>query len=116
MISENNENQLTDLVVPVKPRMENNDYSVDHLIFEDKSLLEYKGFKFRPLTPLPFNRQSFYNSDRINIETLRQIRKKNEIKIIEWNVDNLYLDNTLNKLSRRSECLDGIFSTNSKYN
>ncbi len=51
------------------------------------------------------------HADRINIETLRQIRKKNEIKIIEWNVDNLYLDNTLNKLSRRSKCLDGIFST-----
>ena len=72
MISENNENQIPELVVPVKPLMENNDYSIDHLVFEDQSLLEYKGFKFRPLTPLPFNRQSFYSSDKINIEKLNR--------------------------------------------
>ena len=51
------------------------------------------------------------HADRINIETLSQIKKKREIKIIEWNVDNLYLDNTLNKLQIRSQYLDGIFST-----
>ena len=51
------------------------------------------------------------HADRINIETLSKIKAKKDIKIIEWNVDNLYLDNTLKKLSNRSEYLDGIFST-----
>ena len=51
------------------------------------------------------------HADRITNKTLRQIREKEDIKIIEWNVDNLYLDNTLNKLLKRSHCLDGIFST-----
>ena len=51
------------------------------------------------------------HADRINIETLSKIRVKKDIKIIEWNVDNLYLDNTLNKLLNRSNYLDGIFST-----
>ena len=41
MISENNENQIPELVLPVKPQMENNDYSIDDLIFEDQILLEY---------------------------------------------------------------------------
>ena len=50
------------------------------------------------------------HADRITNKTLRQIEKE-DIKIIEWNVDNLYLDNTLNKLLNRSHCLDGIFST-----
>lgn len=51
------------------------------------------------------------HADRINIETLDQIKDEYKIKIIEWNVDNLYLDNTLNKLLHRSKILDGIFST-----
>ncbi len=51
------------------------------------------------------------HADRVNIETLDEIRDKKEIKIIEWNVDNLFLDNTLKKLTRRSKYLDGIFST-----
>tara|TARA_A100001015_G_scaffold67296_1_gene74515 strand:- start:134 stop:1198 length:1065 start_codon:yes stop_codon:yes gene_type:complete len=51
------------------------------------------------------------HADRINIETLSKIKAKKDIKIIEWNVDNFYLDNTLKKLSNRSEFLDGIFST-----
>ena len=51
------------------------------------------------------------HADRINIETLSKIRAKKDIKIIEWNVDNFYLDNTVNKLLNRSKYLDGIFST-----
>ena len=52
------------------------------------------------------------HADRINLITLDKIRHINkDIKIIEWNVDNLYLDNTKNKLQRRSKYLDGIFST-----
>ena len=42
------------------------------------------------------------HADRITNKTLRQIREKEDIKIIEWNVDNLYLDNSLNKLLNRS--------------
>ena len=51
------------------------------------------------------------HADRINIETLSKIRAKKDIKVIEWNVDNFYLDNTANKLLNRSKYLDGIFST-----
>ncbi len=52
------------------------------------------------------------HADRINLNTLEEIRKKNKyIKIIEWNVDNLHLDNTRKKLLQRSKYLDGIFST-----
>ena len=52
------------------------------------------------------------HADRVNLSTLDRIRNKNkEIRIIEWNVDNLNLDNTKNKLQKRSSYLDGIFST-----
>ena len=52
------------------------------------------------------------HADRVNINTLDIIRsQKKDIKIIEWNVDNLHLDNTKNKLKKRSKYLDGIFST-----
>ena len=52
------------------------------------------------------------HADRVNLNTLDVIRSKNKnIRIIEWNVDNLYLDNTINKLQNRSKFLDGIFST-----
>ena len=51
------------------------------------------------------------HADRINLDTLDEIRKNRSLKIIEWNVDNLYLDNTRNKLLQRSVYLDGIFST-----
>ena len=70
IISEINENPNSDLVVPVKPLMENNDFSVDHLIYEDKSLLKYKGFRFRPVKPLPFSNQSFYSAEKITIDEL----------------------------------------------
>ena len=47
-----------------------------------------------------------------SLETLERIRKENpSIKIVEWNVDNLLLDNTKKKLIQRSQYLDGIFST-----
>ena len=52
------------------------------------------------------------HADRINHETIEKIRlTNNKIKIIEWNVDNFYLDNTKDKLSSRSQYLDGIFTT-----
>ena len=52
------------------------------------------------------------HADRIHADTLEYIRKKNQdIKIIEWNVDNFHLDNTRKKLLKRSKYLDGIFST-----
>lgn len=52
------------------------------------------------------------HADRVNLKTLDIIRSKNaDIKIIEWNVDNFHLDNTKNKLQKRSKYLDGIFST-----
>jgi len=52
------------------------------------------------------------HADRVNLNTLDIIRSKNKnIRIIEWNVDNLHLDNTKNKLQKRSKYLDGIFST-----
>ena len=54
------------------------------------------------------------HADRIHVETLDRIKNKNSnIKIIEWNVDNLLLDNTKEKLIKRSPYLDGIFSTTS---
>ena len=51
------------------------------------------------------------HADRINLNTLEEIRQNYQSKIIEWNVDNLYLDDTRNKLSQRSVYLDGIYST-----
>ena len=51
------------------------------------------------------------HADRINLNTLDEIRRKYQSRIIEWNVDNLYLDDTKNKLSQRSIYLDGIYST-----
>ena len=54
----------------------------------------------------------FGHADRVNISTLELIKDKNKnIKIIEWNVDNLHLDDTKNKLQKRSKYIDGIFST-----
>ena len=51
------------------------------------------------------------HADRISLETLDEIRRNYQSKIIEWNVDNLHLDDTRNKLSQRSVFLDGIYST-----
>ena len=52
------------------------------------------------------------HADRVNLNTLDVIRRNNkDIKIIEWNVDNFHLDNTKNKLKKRSQYLDGLFST-----
>ena len=54
------------------------------------------------------------HADRIHVETLERIKNENSnIKIIEWNVDNLLLDNTREKITKRSPYLDGIFSTTS---
>ena len=52
------------------------------------------------------------HADRIHNKTLKIIKQNNKnIKIIEWNVDNYALDNTENKLSLRSELIDGFFIT-----
>jgi len=51
------------------------------------------------------------HADRINLDTLDEIKQNYQSKIIEWNVDNLHLDDTKNKLSKRSAFLDGIYST-----
>ena len=53
------------------------------------------------------------HADKIHNKTLENFKliKKN-IKIIEWNVDNYYLDNTENKFKKRSHLIDAFFITN----
>ena len=52
------------------------------------------------------------HADRIHNETLEIIKGNNRnIKIIEWSVDNYFLDNTENKLISRSKFIDGFFIT-----
>ena len=53
------------------------------------------------------------HADRVFNSTLAEFRsKKNDIKIIEWSVDNYYLDNTENKFTSRSDYIDAFFITN----
>ena len=52
------------------------------------------------------------HADKIHNRTLQEFKSiKKEIKIIEWNVDNYYLDSTENKLSKRSNVIDAFFIT-----
>ena len=53
------------------------------------------------------------HADKIHNRTLQEFKcLKKDVKIIEWNVDNYYLDNTENKLSQRSNVIDAFFITN----
>ena len=53
------------------------------------------------------------HADKIHNRTLQEFKSlKKDIKIIEWNVDNYLLDNTENKLSKRSHVIDAFFITN----
>jgi len=57
------------------------------------------------------------HADRIANSTLKEMKEiKKSLKIIEWNVDNYFLDNTEAKLKKRSEVVDGIFITNADEN
>jgi len=53
------------------------------------------------------------HADKIHNKTLEEFKSiKKDIRIIEWNVDNYYLDNTENKLKKRSNLVDAFFITN----
>ena len=53
------------------------------------------------------------HADKIHNKTLEEFRSiKKDIKIIEWNVDNYYLDNTENKFINRTNLIDAFFITN----
>ncbi len=53
------------------------------------------------------------HADKIHNSTLQEFKSlKKDVKIIEWNVDNYYLDNTEHKLSKRSHVIDAFFITN----
>ncbi len=53
------------------------------------------------------------HADKIHNDTLQEFKSlKKDIKIIEWNVDNYYLDNTENKFKKRSNLIDAFFITN----
>ena len=57
------------------------------------------------------------HADKINNPTLAEFKSINKnVKIIEWNVDNYYLDNTENKFKKRSEFIDAFFITNADEN
>ena len=57
------------------------------------------------------------HADKVYNETLNEFRTINKnIKIIEWNVDNYYLDNTENKLKSRSHLIDAFFISNADQN
>ncbi|MDC3085929.1 glycosyltransferase [Pelagibacteraceae bacterium] len=57
------------------------------------------------------------HADKIHNETLNEFRSINKnIKIIEWNVDNYYLDNTEDKFKKRSYVIDAFFITNADEN
>lgn len=52
------------------------------------------------------------HADKIKNADLEKVRSLNKnIKIIEWSVDNYFLDNTEFKLSSRSHLIDGFFIT-----
>ena len=53
------------------------------------------------------------HADKIHNKTLENFKSiKRDIKIIEWNVDNYFLDNTENKFKKRSYLIDAFFITN----
>ncbi len=53
------------------------------------------------------------HADKIHNRTLEEFKSiKRDIKIIEWNVDNYFLDNTENKFKKRSNLVDAFFITN----
>ncbi len=53
------------------------------------------------------------HADKVHNSTLQEFKSlKKDIKIIEWNVDNYFLDNTEHKLSKRSHVIDAFFITN----
>ncbi len=53
------------------------------------------------------------HADKIHNSTLQEFKSlKKDVKIIEWNVDNYFLDNTEHKLSKRSHVIDTFFITN----
>ncbi len=53
------------------------------------------------------------HADKIHNRTLHEFKSiKKDIKIIEWNVDNYYLDNTKNKFIKRTDLIDAFFITN----
>ena len=53
------------------------------------------------------------HADKIHNKTLEIIKTiKKNIKIIEWNVDNYFLDNTENKFKKKSHLIDAFFITN----
>ena len=53
------------------------------------------------------------HADKIHNRTLQEFKSiKKDIKIIEWNVDNYYLDDTKNKFTKRTNVIDAFFITN----
>ena len=57
------------------------------------------------------------HADKVHNSTLAEFRSINKsVKIIEWNVDNYYLDNTENKFKNKSEFIDAFFITNADEN
>ena len=53
------------------------------------------------------------HADKIHNKTLEEFKILNkDLKIIEWNVDNYFLDNTEHKFSQRSSIIDAFFITN----
>ena len=57
------------------------------------------------------------HADKIKNTDLEMAKSINKsIKIIEWNVDNYYLDNTENKFKSRSNFIDAFFITNADEN
>ena len=57
------------------------------------------------------------HAEKIYNSTLAKFKLINkDIKIIEWSVDNYYLDNTENKFKKRSDHIDAFFITNADEN
>ncbi len=57
------------------------------------------------------------HADKVHNKTLREFKAiKKDLKIIEWNVDNYYLDNTEKKFKKRSDIIDAFFITNADNN
>jgi hypothetical protein len=53
------------------------------------------------------------HADKVHNSTLAEFKSiSKNTKIIEWNVDNYYLDNTKNKFKKRSQFIDAFFITN----
>ena len=79
-------------------------------INKDKSLNKKLINTFRNFSP---DLVVLGHSDKIHNSTLAEFRSINkDVKIIEWNVDNYYLDNTENKFQNRTEFIDAFFITN----